>query len=674
MQRKKLLQLTVPPVPENDLEDTVQMTWNRWGREITKETPRILYTAEIDTHTGEQVLILDLYRPSGEHLFRMFTTKTQWFRKMPDGSLSEAGMDYLMEWMHILHEADVYAAPGAEDVIRTFTGDSRCPGLYAVAQIHKNAKKKRLEDKYQKILDKTYAGMQEIRPLPKAVRVWVRNSLMKKSRYLFADFGRGKTMTAVCSHCQKTVRIPHVRERSVAVCPNCRSRCLVLSKKRHERNAGFSQKRGFFYLQSTKDGFCERHFTVYWGFHPTQTQPHEVISENQRVFFEYNEAIDDYIRKGTAYVWDFFRGNHMDWCQRSAYHVREIRDRIYPGNLDAMFRKNKGFHAYHIRAGEIAETCGRLMPCLFYHAIENVKVLKNCVDAGLYRLAHDLIDMTQRTDRKKDEIVDNRYGSLRKALGIGKDDLAFLREADLKAGGLPLYRTLRAQKRPLEPRTFRRFCEDLYHKQQEKMLELPVSIYVQIRYLEKQMEHVENVKIMYGYSDAYRLQQTATYWLDYLENARLLQYDMTDRSVLMPIHLDYAHDAANEIVQSAKENNGYRFPQIEAQEAGYNRLYGIRGKTLLIRAPHNHQEIIDEGKNLHHCVAGYAKRVAAEETVILFVRQTDAPDTPYYTLEIDPIEHTMRQCRGLRNCGMTKDVETIVNRLIARLSGKKQTA
>ena len=86
------------------------------------------------------------------------------------------------------------------------------------------------------------------------------------------------------------------------------------------------------------------------------------------------------------------------------------------------------------------------------------------------------------------------------------------------------------------------------------------------------------------------------------------------------------------------------------------------------------KEIIDEGKNLHHCVAGYAKRVAAEETVILFVRQTDAPDTPYYTLEIDPIEHTMRQCRGLRNCGMTKDVETIVNRLIARLSGKKQTA
>ena len=140
MQRKKLLQLAVPQVPENDFEDTVQMTWERWGQEITKETPRILYTAEIDTHTGEQVLILDLNRASGEHLFRMFTTKTQWFRKMPDGSLSEAGMDYLMEWYHILHEVDVHAAPGAEDVIRTFTGDSRHPGLYAVAQMHKDAK------------------------------------------------------------------------------------------------------------------------------------------------------------------------------------------------------------------------------------------------------------------------------------------------------------------------------------------------------------------------------------------------------------------------------------------------------------------------------------------------------------------------------------------------------
>ncbi len=670
MQRKKLLQLAVPPVPENDFEDTVQMTWERWGQEITKETPRILYTAAIDTHTGEQVLILDLYRPSGEHLFRMFTTKTQWFRKMPDGSLSEAGMDYLMEWMHILHEVDVHAAPGAEDVIRTFTGDSRRPGLYAVAQMHRNAKKKRLEDKYQKILDKTYAGMQEIRPLPKAVRVWVRNSLMKKSRYLFADFGRGKTMTAVCSHCQKTVRIPHVRERSVAVCPNCRSRCLVLSKKRHERNAGFSQEEGFFYLQSTKDGFCARHFTVYWDFHSGETTFHEVISENQRIFYTYHETIDDYVTKDTAYVWDFFRGDHMDWCQRSAYHVSEIRDRIYPGNLDAMFRKNKGFHAYHIRAGEIAETCGRLMPMLFYHAIENVKVLKNCVDAGLYRLAHDLIDMTHRNDSKKNEIIDNRFGSLRKALSIGKDDLAFLREADIEADDLLLYRTLRAQKRPLEPRTFRRFCEELSGRTQKEMLRLPMTLYIQVKYLGEQMKYTKHRT----WNGRVTLDLVASDWLDYLENARLLQYDMTDRSVLMPIHLDYAHDAAEEVVRSIEKNDGYRFPQIEAQEAGYNRLYGIRGKTLLIRAPHNHQEIIDEGKNLHHCVAGYAKRVAAEETVILFVRQTDAPDTPYYTLEIDPIEHTMRQCRGLRNCGMTKDVETIVNRLIARLSGKKQTA
>ena len=670
MQRKKLLQLAVPPVPENDLEDTVQMTWERWGQEITKETPRILYTAMIDTHTGERVLILDLYRPKGEHLFRMFTTKTQWFRKMPDGSLSEAGVDYLMEWVHILREVDVHAAPGAEDVIRTFTGDDARPGLYAVAHMHKEAKKKRLEDKYQKILDKTYAGMQEIRPLPTAVNIWVKNSLMKQSRYLFADFGRGKTMTAVCSHCQKTVRIAHVKERSAAVCPNCRSRCRVISRKRHERNAGFSQERSFFYLQSTKDGYCERHFTVYWDFHSGKTKSNEAISENRRVFYTYNETIDDYVPKDTTYVWDFFRGNQMEWCRRSVYNVREIRDRIYPGNLDALFRKNKGFHAYHIRAGEIAEACGRLIPSLLYHAVENVKVLKNCVDAGLCRLAHDLIDMTRRADRKKDEIIDNRFGSLRKALGIGKDELAFLREADVEADDLLLYRTLHAQKRPLEPRTFRRFCGELYYAQQKEMLKLPLSVYTQVRYLEQQMERTKRRT----WNGLVTLELVASDWLDYLENARLLQYDMADRSVLMPVHLDYAHDAADEVVRSIEKNGGYRFPQIEAQEAGYNALYGIRGKTLFIRAPHDHQEIIDEGKSLHHCVAGYAKRVAAEETVILFVRQADAPDTPYYTLEIDPIEHTMRQCRGLKNCGMTKEVEAIVNRLIARLSGKKQTA
>ena len=167
---------------------------------------------------------------------------------------------------------------------------------------------------------------------------------------------------------------------------------------------------------------------------------------------------------------------------------------------------------------------------------------------------------------------------------------------------------------------------------------------------------------------------TATDWMDYIHNARLLQYNLTDRAVMMPRNLKHAHDAAAEIVESIDEKSGYRFPQIAEQEEQYNRLYATANHTLFIRAPHNHQEIIDEGKDLQHCVATYAKRVAAGETVILFVRRRKEPDEPYYTLNIDPKDGHMIQCRGLRNCGMTDDVKNIVNMLLDRLSGRKETA
>lgn len=40
----------------------------------------------------------------------------------------------------------------------------------------------------------------------------------------------------------------------------------------------------------------------------------------------------------------------------------------------------------------------------------------------------------------------------------------------------------------------------------------------------------------------------------------------------------------------------------------------------------------------------------------MFIRRSDAPDEPYYTLELDEGHLTVRQNRGLRNCARTKEV------------------
>lgn len=47
------------------------------------------------------------------------------------------------------------------------------------------------------------------------------------------------------------------------------------------------------------------------------------------------------------------------------------------------------------------------------------------------------------------------------------------------------------------------------------------------------------------------------------------------------------------------------------------------------------QDIIDEGRNMHHCVGSYVGRVVNNETYIVFIRREDAPDQCYLTCQVD---------------------------------------
>jgi hypothetical protein len=46
------------------------------------------------------------------------------------------------------------------------------------------------------------------------------------------------------------------------------------------------------------------------------------------------------------------------------------------------------------------------------------------------------------------------------------------------------------------------------------------------------------------------------------------------------------------------------------------------------------KDIVDEGKNMHHCVGGYADRVIRGDDYIVFVRHKDSPEKCYITCEV----------------------------------------
>lgn len=136
-------------------------------------------------------------------------------------------------------------------------------------------------------------------------------------------------------------------------------------------------------------------------------------------------------------------------------------------------------------------------------------------------------------------------------------------------------------------------------------------------------------------------------WNDYLNQCIELKYDMNDTLITKPKNLQEAHERltkiikikADELAQQELEERNKKLAEME---------YTDEKRGLQIVIPKSVQEIIDEGKRLNHCVGGYAQRHAEGKLTILFLRTTDKPDVPYYTMEVNT-EGRIIQCRGYRN-------------------------
>ena len=60
-------------------------------------------------------------------------------------------------------------------------------------------------------------------------------------------------------------------------------------------------------------------------------------------------------------------------------------------------------------------------------------------------------------------------------------------------------------------------------------------------------------------------------------------------------------------------------------------------------------DLAKEGLELHHCVKSYIDRVCDEKTNIVFIRQIDALDKPFFTVEISN-SGIIEQVHGFANC------------------------
>ena len=133
---------------------------------------------------------------------------------------------------------------------------------------------------------------------------------------------------------------------------------------------------------------------------------------------------------------------------------------------------------------------------------------------------------------------------------------------------------------------------------------------------------------------------------DYRDMQQKLGVDWTaDPLLAWPPHLRQAHDRATAAVRYEK-NKGLE----QKFAAMTERCRGLTWEHdgICIRPAESVEELVQEGKTLHHCVGGYGQ-THADGKIILFIRHTRRPERSWFTLNVDVREKKIIQNHGYGN-------------------------
>lgn len=663
MQRKKLLALEInknrADVPA--MQAVVEFQHKGEYGNYTTHEYNYVYDAFIDESTGEKTLIVDMFKPApaAEFLYRLFIGKNKqgndkWFIIDSKGKVSEKSLYMGYYYNNFYYPFSAGTNKVIDDYLADTSSYAKGKGIEKIIAWQSAVRQKRLKDKYRKIKDSISFELSEIRPLPQAVYKWIDNTAMAYSRYMFYDANGKKQTTAKCSVCGNEVTINKVRSGDKVTCPACHKKCTAKPYRKYLNSNGFCNRETIMYLQPFKGTrFCAREFVIEYDYSYDRIKPVISMQELSRTTCGFD---GQEMRAQEQYTYDEdYKGG--DWRKDFCRSVNSSLP-LYPGTLNKIFKRVKGFNKWHIDYGRIARLCNPVGCENLYNAVNQVASLNNIIDNGLINLARDVITYTYRCTE-----FDLAKGSLRKSFGITKDDLKILKQLNPKLYEFKLYKAYKQTGRKIDIEELKEFfaIRSMIDCDVNDMLR--ILEYSSLRKFCKFFRKWENENCTSQDKDSWWDPRRTFFrdYKDYIENATLLEYDLSNLEVLYPKNFKQAHDLASDIVNDKNFSEG-ELPQIARQYEKYSNLYSYEDKDFCIMPPVRHNDLKDEGKTLCHCVATYAKRVATGKTIILFVRKTSEKEKPYFTLELNPVTLRIEQCRGFENCSYPNEVKKFMDK------------
>lgn len=537
-----------------------------------------------------------------------------------------------ISWDYYGNMEKSYIAPEDNRVMKQYLEISE-DGYVGIINYQSKVRERQLEERHKRETAPWDLAMSNVPSLPADWKRWVGKQAIH-SHYIFYDYSRKKHQTGYCSWCEKEVPIKEPRHNKMGKCPRCHH---VIQYKARGRTGKFETDTETAYLlQSCGDGLVIRQFKVSrYYIKGGYENPHQSSFEERRVI--YNGAMES-----EQFYYGLYKNSYLRWIKGEKVCYNPYRGYYYD-NRDyngAIYRRNLPYLARtRLSRTGLAEMLGkqeRFDPEVYLETLKKKPYLEQLAKAGLVTVAKDILS------GKWDLGMDNS-SDFAKALGIDKSRMRRLRE---NKGGFQYLAWLKYEKQN------KTNYPDHILKQLEQWQIEPFDL----KFILKKMSLVRicnYMKKQYVLSGR-PVKGLISTWHDYLFMASRLNMDTEAELIFKPKDLVAKHDEAvglcggKKIVEQAEEILK-DYPDIDSICRSIKEKYEYGDKQYTIIVPETVEDILVEGSVLGHCLDRtdiYFDRIQRRESYIVFLRKTEALDSPYYTLEIEP-DGTARQKRTM---------------------------
>lgn len=391
----------------------------------------------------------------------------------------------------------------------------------------------------------------------------------------------------ICTNCNHNFD-SKAKINEVIRCPYCKQKLLIKTN----RIQSYTFKDNLQLLDKIESKYILRTFELYTSYNNYKT--HSDVIEFMRTIINDNdikEYVTNQVNNHMGYMYIAHYQDFTNWrCRNYRWSYRDVIGMVSPYNIKAIIKDIPSLK--YSQLDQFVKKSDYIDFVQYFQYKARNPTFELLVKLKLYNLAID-VDML------------NAGKNFQEVIGISKEYYPFMLHHKITYNQLKVLRIIK--------------------KQDIKL----INNLTNFSSLEELSKYVD---IETAYRKVLRINKNhKNEYLDYLDTCNKLGYDMKDNNILYPQNMIKEHNRVQDLLVLVENQENDKLIQKRLPELNQ---YIYQNKKYIIFPAKSVMSLIDESKQLNHCVRNYSLKYASAGCDIYFMRKLKEQEKSLITIEV----------------------------------------